>query len=154
MNQYEEKLKQYMEENNIQAEHLQFQQSCHSVEEAAQAANARAEDFVKSMCLLTPKKDLIVAIVSGSERVSLKKVAKNLNIQIPRIARPKEILDMTGYPVGGVPPFGYQAKFLIDEKIMEREAVYAGGGSNKALIKISPQEIKKVNKGKVVRIGK
>ncbi|MBZ2174454.1 hypothetical protein K8M07_04255 [Schnuerera sp. xch1] len=35
MKQYEEKLKNYMVENNIYAEQLIFSQSCHSVQEAA-----------------------------------------------------------------------------------------------------------------------
>jgi len=65
-----------------------------------------------------------------------------------------EILEKTGYPCGGTPSFGYEAKFLIDPKVIEKGVVYSGGGSENALVKISPAEIKKANNGIVVRIRK
>ena len=37
MDVYEEKLKRFIETNGITAEHLSFEQSCHSVAEAAEA---------------------------------------------------------------------------------------------------------------------
>lgn len=155
MNTSEKNLEKYMKENKIKADHLLFEESCHSVEEAAKAARASPEDFIKSICCLDSDKNLIIAIVSGNDKVSLEKVTKALNIKERiRIAKPSEILAKTGYPVGGVPPFGYEANFLIDPKVMEKEVVYGGGGSERSLIKISPEEIKKTNQGQVVKIGK
>jgi len=37
---------------------------------------------------------------------------------------------------------------------MEKEVVYSGGGSEKSLIKISPQELLKANQGQVIKIRK
>jgi prolyl-tRNA editing enzyme YbaK/EbsC (Cys-tRNA(Pro) deacylase) len=37
---------------------------------------------------------------------------------------------------------------------MEKEVVYSGGGSEKSLVRISPQELQKANQGQVVRIRK
>ncbi|HOP09023.1 MAG TPA: YbaK/EbsC family protein, partial [Candidatus Methanofastidiosa archaeon] len=71
-----------------------------------------------------------------------------------RLATQNEVMAMTGFPAGGVPPFGYDAVFLIDENVMERRAVWAGGGSDRALIKIRPQEIKRITDANVVRIRK
>ena len=55
VNEYEKKLKEVMQKNNIHAEHLSFKQSCHSVEEAANAANVAPEDFVKNICMIGQK---------------------------------------------------------------------------------------------------
>lgn len=44
MDQYERKLMEFINKNKIQAEHLIFQTSCHSVEEAAASANAKPEE--------------------------------------------------------------------------------------------------------------
>ena len=41
MNKYEEQLKKVLSDNNIDAEHLSFDQSCHSVGDAAKAVNAK-----------------------------------------------------------------------------------------------------------------
>jgi prolyl-tRNA editing enzyme YbaK/EbsC (Cys-tRNA(Pro) deacylase) len=38
--------------------------------------------------------------------------------------------------------------------MMEKEVVYSGGGSEKSLIRIPPQELQKANQGRAVRINK
>lgn len=154
MKNYEEKLKRFIEERGIQCEHLVFDQSCHSVEEAARAVNAERGDFVKSICMIDSHGDVIVAIVKGEDRASRKLVGEALNTGAPHTAKPDEMLEKTGYPCGGTPPFGFEARFLIDPKVVEKGFVYAGGGSDRALIKISPSEMQRANKGKIVRIRK
>ncbi len=154
MNQYENKLADYIKKHDIQTEHLVFQKSCHSVEEAASAAGVTAEDFIKSICLTVKGEELIVAIVKGEDKASLSRVRKELDINRPRILSPEEILQKTGYPCGGVPPFGYEGEFLIDDKVMAVDTIYGGGGSEKSLVKLTPSELQKVNGGKVARIRK
>ncbi|MEK6888380.1 MAG: YbaK/EbsC family protein [Candidatus Aenigmatarchaeota archaeon] len=152
MNPYEEKLKKWMHEHNVPAEHIHFERSVHTVEEACREAGAQPDDFVKSICMVGS--ETVVAMVLGSDRASTERVAKALNIERPHVASPEEALEKTGYLVGGTPPFGYKAKFLIDPKIMLKDIVYAGGGSPTALIRIDPKEIQKFNNGIVVRVRK
>ncbi len=149
---YEQQLRAYIEEQQIQAEHLSFTQSCHSVEEAALAVNATVEDLIKSICLLDDENRLVVAIVKGEDRVSTSRVAKALELPAIRMATPDEILARTGYPCGGTPSFGYAATFLVDQKVMEREVVFAGGGSENSLVRIGTTEMVRVNQGKIARI--
>jgi len=151
---HEEKIKHYMQEKDIRGEHLTFETSCHSVEEAARTVNAEPEDLVKNICLIDSEDHLIVAIVKGEDRVSTKKIGKALEIDRPKTANPQEIINKTGYICGGVPSFGYSATFLIDPRVMEKEVVYSGGGSENSLIKISPTELQKANQGKIIRIRK
>jgi prolyl-tRNA editing enzyme YbaK/EbsC (Cys-tRNA(Pro) deacylase) len=153
MDQYEEKLKQFMQENGIDAQHINFQQTCHSVDDACKAVDAVPDDFVKSICLIGSC-GLIVAIVSGNDRASTERVSKALNSDKPRIAIVEEVLEKTGYPCGSTPPFGYYATFLIDPKVMEKDIVYAGGGSQNSLIKIRAREMQRANQGIVVRVRK
>jgi Cys-tRNA(Pro)/Cys-tRNA(Cys) deacylase len=154
MNHYEEKIKHYIQDNHLPAEHLSFLTSCHSVEEAAKSVGTSAENLVKNICLIDQQGNLIVAIVKGEDRVNLKKIGEVLSMEPPRPANPEEILDKTSYICGGVPSFGYSAIFLIDPKVMEKEMVYSGGGSENSLIKISAQELQKANQGQVVNIRK
>lgn len=152
MNDYEQQLCAYIEEQQIQAEHLSFAQSCHSVEEAALAVKATVEDLIKSICLLDDENRLVVAIVKGEDRVSTSRVAKALELPAIRMATPDEILARTGYPCGGTPSFGYAATFLVDQRVMEREVVFAGGGSENSLVRIGTAEMVRVNQGKIARI--
>jgi prolyl-tRNA editing enzyme YbaK/EbsC (Cys-tRNA(Pro) deacylase) len=149
---YHERLQAYIEEAGVAAEHLVFDRSCHTVEEAAEAARAEPEDFVKSMCLVRPDGGMIVAVIKGEDRVSTSRVGKALGGRPPRIASPEEILDRTGYPCGGTPPFGFEAVFVMDPRVLEKDAVLAGGGSPVALMRITPREILRVNGASVARV--
>ena len=152
MSQYEEKLQIYIDMHKIDAELLRFNQSTHSVTEAAEAVGADPEDFVKSICMIGPDDQLIVAIVKGEHRASTSRVSKALNIERPRIAEPEEMLSKSGYPAGGTPAFGYEAVFLMDPKVLEKEKVYSGGGSETALTLMSPEEMQRANDAIVARV--
>ena len=154
MKKYEDKLSNFLKENNSDAEILIFDKSCHSVNEASEAANVDPTDFIKSICLIDLNGTLIIAIVKGEDRASTTKISKILNIVKPRVAKPEEMLEKTGYPCGGTPPFGYKAIFFIDPKVMEKETVYGGGGSEYSLVKVSSKELKRLNNGKILRIAK
>ena len=152
MDTYEQRLRAYIQEQDIQAEHLSLGQPCHSVAEAARAVNVSPEELVKNICLLDGEGQLITAIVKGEDRVSVSRIARALQREGLRMARPDEILEKTGYPCGGTPSFGYQALFLIDPRVMERELVYTGGGSETSLVKIQTGELVRANKGTLLRI--
>ncbi len=151
---YEEKLKSYILDNKIVAEHISFTESCHSVEEAAAVAHTSPDNFVKNICMISADGQLIVAIVKGEDRVSAELVAAVLKIEKPRMAKPNEILERTGYICGGTPSFGYEATFLVDERVMEKENVFTGGGSENSLLKINPREMLRANHGDIVTIRK
>jgi prolyl-tRNA editing enzyme YbaK/EbsC (Cys-tRNA(Pro) deacylase) len=104
--------------------------------------------------MIDSNNNLIVAIVKGEDRASTSRVAKALEIQRPRTTTPDEILQKTNYPCGGTPSFGYKAIFLIDPKVMEKEIIYTGGGSQNSLVKISTKELQKANNAKIVRVRK
>lgn len=152
MDTFEQRLQTYLQEQQIRAEHLLFDQPCHSVAEAARAANASPHELVKSICLLDGDDQLITAIVKGEDRVSISRIARALQREGLRLATPEEILERTGYPCGGTPSFGYQAMFLVDPKVMEREFVFAGGGSETSLVRIRTEELVRANQGTILRI--
>ncbi|MFW6026877.1 MAG: aminoacyl-tRNA deacylase [Candidatus Woesearchaeota archaeon] len=151
MDEYEKKFKEYLVGNNISAKHISFNESCHSVKEAADSVGADEDDFIKSICFVDSNDELVVAIVKGEDRVDGSKVENALGDKVS-IAKPKQILKKSGYPCGGVPPFGYKATFLIDSRVMEKDEVYAGGGSSQSLIRISTDLIKKSSNADVVEI--
>jgi len=154
MREYEEKLRRIIKERGIEDEHLSFDQSCHSVEDAARTVGAEPEDFIKSICMVDGDGGVIVAIVKGEDRASTSRVGRALGIEKPRIANPHEILDLTGFPVGGTPGFGFDALFLVDPRVLDKDLVYLGGGSECSLVRMSPYELVRANEGKVVKVRK
>lgn len=150
----EKKLKQFIATHHIQAEHLSFERSCHSVAEAAETARAEAGDFVKNICMMDAQGSLIVAIVKGEDRASTSRVAQALGTEQVRTMIPEDVTVQTGYPCGGTPSFGFAAQFVVDPRVMEKELVYTGGGSDRALVRVAPQVLLRANYGLVVRIRK
>jgi len=152
---YEARLKMAIARNGWQVEHLTFDQSTHSVAEATQAVGASPHDLVKNICLITPRGQLVVAIVNGDDRVSPANVASALGLDgLPRLATADEILERTGYPMGGTPSFGYEALFVMDEHTFDRPLVYTGGGSPNALVRGNPHEFQRANGGLTAAIRK
>ena len=143
-----------MHEKDISAEHLVFNESTRSVAEAAKAAGVTPQDFVKNICMIDSNGSLVVGIVKGEDRVSTSRVAKLLGVETVRVATPDEILARTGYPCGGTPSYGYHARFLIDERVLQKDVVYTGGGSVNSLVKIRPSDLLRANGGEVVRLRK
>ncbi len=154
MNLDEEKLKKFIAAHHIQAEHLSFERSCHSVAEAAETAGTEPENFVKNICMMDAQDAVIVAIVKGEDRASTSRVAKALGVERVRTMAPEEVTAKTGYPCGGTPSFGFAAQFLVDPRVMEKALVYTGGGSETSLIRLSPHTLLHANRGKIVRIRK
>lgn len=154
-NQYLDKLRLYIARHRLNVEQLVFEQSCHSVAEAAAAAGAEPEDFVKNICLIAPDGRLVVAIVKGEDRVSLQNVAAALGLDAAlRLASAPEILERTGYPCGGTPSFGFQGDFYMDERIFDKALVYTGGGDENALVRADPHELQRANNAIVAHLRK
>jgi len=150
----ESKLHAYIEAQGIPAEHLIFETSCHTAAEAAESANATLDDLVKNVCLMAETGEFIVAIVKGADRVDAKRIAAAAGVKKPKHASAEAVLEHTGYAVGGVPSFGYKATILIDEQVMEKPWVLTGGGSDRSLVKISPQALLEASGGQIVTIRK
>lgn len=119
--------------------------------EAAIAAGVTPEDFIKSIGCVTDDGRFLLAIVRGVDKVSSTRVGKAFGSPA-RIATPDEVLASTGYPCGGTPPVGLDLPYLVDPKVLELEELYGGGGSPRALLRTTPQEMIRANKGQVVRI--
>jgi len=151
---YHNKVNQWLESYDIKFKHMIFDKSCHSVEEAVISSGEPIEFIVKSICMIDDNNNLIVAIVSGNDRASTSRVVKALNIDKPRVAHLNEVLEKTGFPAGGVPSFSYNAIFVVDSKVSEKEYVLTGGGSEFSLIKIRVLDLIELNNANIARIRK
>lgn len=149
---YEEKLKKYIQDKKIKADQLLLEESSHTVDQAAKALSTTSDMIGKSICMMSD--GLLVGIVLGPDRLSSKRLAKALNIERPSMVPMEDLENLTGYPCGGVPGFGFEARFIVDERIMEKDYIYLGGGSDRSMVKISPEELLRANGGQVYRIRK
>lgn len=156
MTEYSQKLQQWIDDNQIQAQLLSFTQSVHSVEEAVSASGYPIEHFTKSIAMITPCQQLVMAVVPADSRASTERVRKALALEErPRTVTADESAQLFSQKIGGNCPLNIaQATVLIDPLVLCRDWILTGGGDSSTLTKISIDELKKVTAYKAVRIRK
>ncbi|TAL48600.1 YbaK/EbsC family protein [archaeon] len=147
----EEKLNDFIKTNNISAKHLQFDEGIHTVQDTLRVTGIDLKYITKSMIFKDRQGRTVVGMVPAEFRVSTSQLCKAMNASV-ELCSPQESLERTGYPVGGMPCFGYDAVVVIDNKIFENEHIYTGGGSEFSLVKISTEELKRILKPIIARI--
>ncbi|HDZ35700.1 MAG TPA: hypothetical protein ENH81_02145 [Thermococcus sp.] len=120
------------------AEVLDIGRPVKTVEQATRETGTERKQVIKSLVIVSESTPLLV-IVDGESRVSLPKLEKRFGKC--RFAKPKEVKELTGYEVGGVPPVGVPLKTIVDPKVLENEYVIGGGGTTERLLRIRPEKI-------------
>ncbi|MBP2651917.1 MAG: YbaK/prolyl-tRNA synthetase associated region [Firmicutes bacterium] len=87
----------------------------------------------------------LALVVSGSHgRVDFKEVAKILNCQKVKLAKPTEVENM-GYILGNVPLVGIPLPYILDTTLFEHSFVYGGTGIKDYTLKVSPHALAELN---------
>lgn len=155
MNQGEgaERVALWMAERGIAGELIRPGEPTPTVETAATALGVTPEQVVKSLLFLVDG-DPYLVIVRGTTRVKTKKLLNGVGGKKARIATREEVEDMTGFPVGGTPPFGHRRPLpvLIDQTVLALEEIYAGGGSNDVMLRLRVNNLVQATQGRIVDV--
>src|SRR5437667_6755236 len=100
---YSECLRASLVSKGIWHRFIECDEPVRTVEEAARKVSA--DRIIKSIVLVGSDKQPILAILPAKNKISYKKVKTLLEVKDVRLAQPDEVLEHSGYPVGGVPPF-------------------------------------------------
>jgi prolyl-tRNA editing enzyme YbaK/EbsC (Cys-tRNA(Pro) deacylase) len=120
---------------------------------AAQAVGAPQGSIVKSLIFLADGAPMLV-LVSGEQRADVKRLRTQLGLSKRRlrIAQPAEVLEHTGFEVGGVPPVGheYPLRTLVDRTLNRFETVWAAAGNAHAVFPIAYEQLVTLTRGEVM----
>lgn len=147
-------LASFMARNRVDGEFIRLNPSeAKTSESAAKAVGCQVSQIAKSIVMLGSRPYLI--IISGDKRVDLKKFSELVGENV-RLANSSEVLAATGYPVGGVPPFGHIAplKSFVDVSLTRYEEVYTSGGSDNTLLKIKVKTLLETVGGGLVDVSR
>jgi prolyl-tRNA editing enzyme YbaK/EbsC (Cys-tRNA(Pro) deacylase) len=127
-----------------------------TAEAAAQAVDAPQGSIVKSLIFLADGAPLLV-LAAGDQRVDVKRLRALLGLSKRRlrIARPAEVLELTGFEVGGVPPVGHiqPLRTLVDSTLARYDTVWAAAGSTHAVFPIAYQQLLSITAGEVMDLA-
>lgn len=119
----------------------------HTVREAAEVLGVPEAAVAKTVVFDHDGTPLAV-LAPGDAKVRDRLIAVHLGTtrNALRMAKPDQVLEWTGYPVGGVPPVAHAnvLRILMDERLLELDRAIFGGGSDAALLELEPRALRAV----------
>ncbi len=151
----EKDLTRWIAEHQVAAEVVCLPVATPTVEAAAAAVGAPPQAILKSLVFVADGQPYLV-MTNGPNQVDRARLAAHWGLSKKRVkmAAPDQVLELTGYPVGAVPPFGHRRPLpaLLDPAVLEQPLIYAGGGGIQALLRLTPQELVRVVGPQVVGV--
>mgnify|MGYP000023416756 CR=1 FL=1 len=135
-----------MKKLNIKGEIISHETSGRTTMEAAKALGVPPRNILKSLLLISKKKEYLAVIITGDKRVNIRKLKQITGFKKLRLAKPSEVEDFTGFKIGGVPPFAFHGKcrIIVDREVLEREYVIGACGDEYHGVKLDPEIFKKL----------
>ena len=127
-----------------------FPEGTKTAADAAAAIGVTVGQIVKSL-VFGVDNEIVMALVSGSNQLDEKKLA--LAAGGAKCARvdADAVREATGYPIGGVPPFGHstQLRVFVDPDLLQYDEVWAAAGTWNDNFGAAPADIVRVSGGVV-----
>ena len=142
--------KEALKKFNSEIKVIELEQTARTANDAANSLNTEVGSIVKSL-LFRNEENFFLCLVSGDKRCSLNKLKKIFNSKDLSMASPDEVIDQTGYTIGGVSPVGHKNKLeiLVDESLNRFNNLYAAAGHPNCIFKISFDELLNLTNGVV-----
>lgn len=149
-------LQRYIDANGVEAEILPMDEHTPTVPDAARALGVETDQIIKSLVFMINDEPLLV-INNGLARVDRRAIAARLEVGRKRVkfATPEQALDVTGFVVGSMPPFGHRQKLrtFMDPAVDRQDAIFGGGGDIDAMMRLTPTELIRVTGAEVVEVS-
>ena len=143
----------------VELEVTVFDESTHTAEEAATAVGAEIGQIVKSLVFAFGDADEalepVICLVSGPNRVDLGRLAAVLGRSDVRRASAREANDLTGFVIGGIPPFGHgrRLRVVMDPDLGRYPIVWAAAGLPTAVFPVAPGVLRMLSDAHVAPIA-
>lgn len=130
-----------------------FPEGTRTAEDAAAAIGCEVGQIVKSLVFLLDGVP-VVALVSGANRLDEDRLAAALGGEAVGRADADAVRAATGFPIGGVPPFGHATALptAIDEDLLGYDEVWAAAGTPRDVFPVAPGDLVRVTAGTVAAL--
>lgn len=122
--------------------------------EAAKKMGVARELVFKTLVVALDNKDLIVAVIPVSSKLSMKHLAKAVGTKKAVMANKIDVERSTGYVLGGVSPLGQKKrlKTIVDLSAKNHSTIYVSAGRRGLEIELSPDDLIKLTNGTLAEI--
>jgi prolyl-tRNA editing enzyme YbaK/EbsC (Cys-tRNA(Pro) deacylase) len=135
-----------------------FDESTHTAQDAANALGCELAQIVKSLVFVAPNEEgglsPVICLVSGSNRVDAARLASVAGEPGVRRGTAREAHDLTGFSIGGIPPFGHRlpVRVFMDPDLARFDVVWAAAGTGTAVFPMAPQQLAQLSHATVAEI--
>jgi prolyl-tRNA editing enzyme YbaK/EbsC (Cys-tRNA(Pro) deacylase) len=128
-----------------------FSKGTKTADDAAAAIGVTVGQIVKSLVFLVDGEPTM-ALVGGDERldeVKLAAAAGGAGVERPD---GDAVRAATGFPIGGVPPFGHDLPVYVDGGLLRYDKIWAAAGTWTDVFAITPTELVRITGGTVATL--
>jgi Cys-tRNA(Pro) deacylase len=128
-----------------------FPEGAKTAVDAANAIGCDVAQIVKSL-IFAVDGDVVLAYVSGANQLDERKLAAAAGGERCGRVDADTVRTVTGYPIGGVPPFGHATPLpvFIDPDLLTHDVVWAAAGTWNDVFAIAPADLVRASGGTVV----
>jgi Cys-tRNA(Pro)/Cys-tRNA(Cys) deacylase len=145
-----------LEQLNIPHQVFVHEKPVTSFEQAALDRNQRPEQIVRSILFQIRPEEYLMVLMAGRDQVDWRKLRQLVKRSRVRMATEDEVLEVTGYRIGTVSPFGlkHPIQVLIDESVLREEEVSIGSGVRSIAIILKTADLRQaLGEAQVVALG-
>ena len=127
-----------------------FPEGTKTAQDAANAIGVSVGQIVKSL-VFGVDGEIVMAYVSGANQLDEKKLALAAGGTKCSRVDADAVREATGYPIGGVPPFGHssQLRVFVDPDLLQYDEVWAAAGTWNDVFPIAPNNLVRTSGGVV-----
>jgi prolyl-tRNA editing enzyme YbaK/EbsC (Cys-tRNA(Pro) deacylase) len=162
-------LKQYLDQHAISARLVPTVEHTPTVPAAAQALGVEPEQIIKTLLFVLEAGEqagqlppALVVIGNGENRISKKALGQHFGLSPKRIklAPAATVIELLGYPPGGVPPFGHRTTlpFFLDQQVVElqerfADRIFGGGGDDHTMLELKVSDLLRIHQPTVLPLS-
>ncbi len=132
----------------LSIETRRFPEGTKTAVDAANAIGVQVGQIVKSL-IFGVDGEIVLAYVSGANQLDEKRLAAAAGGTKCARVDADTVREATGFPIGGVPPFGHttQLRIFIDPDLLQYDQVWAAAGTWNDVFAIEPHELVAASEG-------
>jgi prolyl-tRNA editing enzyme YbaK/EbsC (Cys-tRNA(Pro) deacylase) len=162
-------LKAYLEQQGIPARLIPDLGHTPTVPAAAQVLGVEPDQIVKTLLFVFEAGDkagqvppAVIVIGNGENRISKRALGQHfgLNPKRVKLAPAETVINLLGYPPGGVPPFGHRTTLpvILDRNVVDLrdrydDRIFGGGGDDYTMLELTVSDLLRVHQPTVLALA-
>jgi prolyl-tRNA editing enzyme YbaK/EbsC (Cys-tRNA(Pro) deacylase) len=146
-----ERVARFLRDAMVEARVEEFADGTPTAQDAARAVGCSLGQIVKSLVLLCDGRSILV-LVPGDRRADSVKVGAAAGCARAKVAGPDDVRRATGFEPGAVAPFALPAieEVFVERGLLVHEVVWVGAGSNRHMAALSPADLVRLARARVI----